>query len=220
MTRLELNTFSRSTKPLSVQLPPAAITCTRGQVLTILVSPGHYSLRSIAPRDCHAEPNFSLEISQDAFNIIASERHPLLAQHFPDCRPDYTFGFKLVNNQLEGAANAPIEKLPGQRVTVRFYNCELTQATVEGIRQTPNYTKEVGSYLMFHIIHWKPKSLLKDKQPLALFRYKFIDGRFFKDPEEWELFLHQQRLLRQQEFDLKTPQESDHEPIQMGSIVY
>lgn len=214
MSRIELNTFSRSTTPVS--LPPPVITCARGQVLTVLISPGHYSIRSISPRDCHGEPNFLLEVTQDVFNLICNERDNILSRYFTDCRSDYTFGFKMDNNQLEGAASIQVNKIPGHRVTVRFYNCELTQATVEGIRRSPNYIKDVGGYLMFHIIHWKPKSLLKNNAPLPLYRYKFMEGRFFKDPEEWELFLHQQRLLRQQETDAC----EDPEPIQLGSIVF
>ena len=232
MTRIELNTFPRSNSTSSVpplhklaakalptpypadsNTPPPVNFCVRGQVLTILVAPGHYALKSIAPRDCFAQPNFLLEVTQEVYNDICMEHESILARHFSDCRSDYTFGYKMDNNKLEGPAFIGINsKTAGVRV--RFYNCELTQATLDGIHTTTDYLSEVGGYLMFHIIHWRPKSLLKTGEPLPLHRYKFIDGRFFKDPEEWELFLHQQRQHND------ATDEDCANTIELGRIVY
>jgi hypothetical protein len=204
-----LNTPVAAPPPPPPPPPPVVHTRIRGQVLTVLITKGHYRLRTITPRDCSEQPNFLLDITQEAYNIISNERDHILGKYFRQCRSDYSFGYKLDNHRVDDLASVSTSatKRPG---LVRFYNCALTPATVEGLREpsdqkvsrvlfTRHYIQQVGDYLMFHIIHWQPKSLANAESSVPLYRYKFIEGRFFKSVQEWELFLYQQQSMRNQQ---------------------
>ena len=212
-TETQTNTQEQEQTP-----KPIVFTRIRGQVLTVLIAKGHYRLRTITPRDCFNEPNFLLDITQEAYNIISNERDHILGKYFRECRSDYSFGYKLDNKKLDGLAS--VSQPTNQRsITVRFYNCALTPSTVEGLRTTRGYMEEVGDYLMFHIIHWQPKSLVNSETPVPLYRYKFIDGRFFKSVEEWELFLFQLQSLRQQQYQQEqTKQTCEENGWSIGEI--